>query len=110
MLATDTASATYGSGDGVTFCGARSYTISPTTYSFLSLTGDVLSLASTNPAEKTTSPITITISAQLVSYPTIAVQQMFTIEIVDHCDSTTLNSFSPVVSNMLAFVNDSADT
>ena len=105
VLAKDTASGSYGNLDGFTLCGSRSYSISPTSYSFLSLAGDVLSLVSTNPAEKTTSPITITISAQLDSYPTIpAVQQTFTIQILDHCDSTTL-SFTPVVSNMIAYVN-----
>ena len=111
MLALDIASASYGNLDGFTLCGSRSYTISPTSYTYLSLAGDVLSLESTNTAEKTISPITITISAQLASYPTIpAVQQTFTIEILDHCDSTTLSSFTPVVSDMLAYVNLAADT
>ena len=71
VLATDTASATYGNNDGVTLCGTRSYTISPPTHSFLTLSGDVLTLQSTDSAEATSSPITITISAVLDDYPAI---------------------------------------
>ena len=110
MLATDSASTTYGNGDGVTLCGARRYTISPTTYPFLSITGDVLTLVSTDPSEATASPITITLSATLDNYPSIldAVQTL-SIEILDHCDTTTLN-LNPAVTNMLAYVNLAADS
>ena len=65
VLATDTASTSYGNGDGFTLCGPRTYSISPGTYSFLTLSGDVLTLASTDPTEATHSPISITISASL---------------------------------------------
>ena len=65
VLATDTASATYGNLDGFTLCGARTYTISPSTYSFLTISGDELTLVSTDPAEATASPISISISATL---------------------------------------------
>ena len=109
MLATDSASTSYGLGDGFTFCGTRSYTITPTTYSFLTISGDVLTLVSTNPAEVTAGPVSIAISATLDNYPSIAAaSQPFTIEIQDHCLTTTLN-FDPVVTNMLAYVNLAAD-
>ena len=71
VLATDTASASYGALDGFTLCGPRTYTISPSTYPFLTISGDVLTLVSTDPAEATTSPISITISATLDDYPAI---------------------------------------
>ena len=71
VIATDTASTSYGTLDGVSFCGPRSYSIAPSGYTFLSISGDVLTLQSTDPAEATTSPITITISAKLDDYPDI---------------------------------------
>ena len=110
VLAKDTASTTYGNNDGVTLCGTRSYSISPTTHSFLTLSGDTLTLQSVDPAEATTSPITITISATLDSYTSIpAAVQTFYIEIMDHCDTTTL-SFDPALTDMLAYVNQGAVT
>ena len=65
VLARDTASATYGNLDGFTLCGARTYTISPTTYPFLTISGNELTLVSTDPTEATASPISISISATL---------------------------------------------
>ena len=44
VTAIDSASLIYGAGDGVSFCGGRSYTISPTSYTFLSLASDTLTL------------------------------------------------------------------
>ena len=46
--------------DGLTLCGARSYSISSTTYSFLDLTSDTLTLTSIDPADATT-PLSVTI-------------------------------------------------
>ena len=81
-----------------------------TTHSFLTLSSDILTLQSTDPAEATSSPITITISVKLDNYPDIpAAVQTFQIEIVDHCDTTTL-SFDHAVTDMLAYVNLGADT
>ena len=40
----DSASSTYGAADGVSHCGARSYTISPLSYTFLDLTASTLTL------------------------------------------------------------------
>ena len=90
VLASVTASWTNGDGDGFTFCGPRSYSIAPTTYSFLTLTDNVLTLQSTDPAEATTSPITITIRATLDYYPGIpAAVQTFDIQLsVKSTDST----------------------
>ena len=69
-----------------------------------------MTLQSTDPAEATASPITITISAKLDSYPDVpAVVQTFDIEILDPCETATL-SFDPAVTNMLAYVNEAADT
>ena len=80
MLATDSASTTYGNGDGFTLCGSRTYTILPTTYPFLTLSGDLLTLVSTDPAETTASPISISISATLDDYASIpAVSHSFQI-------------------------------
>ena len=64
--AIDTAGQTYAN---ALICGARTLTISPTTYPFLTLTSDVLKLQSNSPAEATATPITITIKAGLESYP-----------------------------------------
>ena len=44
VLATDTASSTYGNLDGFSFCGPRTYAITTTAYSFLILAGDTLTL------------------------------------------------------------------
>ena len=110
MLATDSASTTYGNGDGFTFCGPRTYAILPTTYPFLTISGDVLTLESADRTEATPSPITISISATLDDYASIlAVSQSFQIEIIDRCDTTVL-SFNPVVTNMLAYVDMASDT
>ena len=93
----DTASINYGTMDGTTFCGPRTYTISPTSNSFFSLTTEILTLQSTNPTEITTGPITITITATLDNYPLIpAASSTFTIEILDYCTNTVL-SFSTTV-------------
>ena len=72
MLAKDSASTTYGNSDGFTLCGTRTYTISPATYSFLTISGDVLTLVSADPAETTSVPLTITIEATLDTYPAVA--------------------------------------
>ena len=110
VLATDTASATYGNLDGVTLCGSRTYTITPTTNSFLDLSGKVLTLQSTDTSEATVSPITITISAVLDNYvDRPAATQTFTIEIIDRCDTTEID-FSPTVNDMVAYVDQGADT
>ena len=91
VLASDTTSTSYGTMDGVSFCGTRSYSISPTTYSFLSLSSDKLTLQSTNPADATTNPIIITISATLDNYSAIpASVESFEIEIIDLCRSATI--------------------
>ena len=80
VLAKDTSSTTYGNNDGQTLCGPRSYSFSPTTHSFLSLTGDTLTLVSTDPSENTTSPITITMSVTLDNYSMVpAATQTFTV-------------------------------
>ena len=69
-----------------------------------------MTLQSTDPSEKTSTPIAIAISATLDSYPAIALaSQTFTIEIMDLCDTTTL-SFDPSVADMLAYVNSPAAT
>ena len=85
--AIDTAGQTYGS---ALFCGARTFAISPTTYAFLTLASGVLTLQSNSPSEATTAPIKITITAGLVSYPSI-ITQTFTISII--CKVTDLSWF-----------------
>ena len=93
VLAKDTSSTTYGNNDGQTLCGPRSYSFSPTTHSFLSLAGDTLTLVSTDPSEHTTIPITITMSVTLDNYSMIpAATQTFTIQVIDRCRSTSLNT------------------
>lgn len=84
VLARDSSSATYGNGDGFTLCGSRSYTITPSYPSILSLSsGNTLVLSTDDISEVTAAPISITISASLDDYPWIpAVQSTFTIEIV----------------------------
>ena len=74
---------TYGP-DGFTFCGPRSYSITPSTYSFLSLSGDgTLTLVSTDPSEETITPVITTIEATLDDYPAIArASQSFRIRII----------------------------
>ena len=83
VLAIDTASMSYGNLDGFTFCGPRTYTIYPDSYSFLSLSGDTLTLVSTDPSEETASPLTISILASLSNYPDVLpVSQTFDVEII----------------------------
>jgi hypothetical protein len=57
-------------GTTTSLCGARTFTISPTTYSFLSLSDNVLTLYSTVPSEAS-APITVTVTAVLDDYPLI---------------------------------------
>ena len=110
VRAIDTASIGYGNMDGVTLCGPRSYTISPTSYSFLDLTTDTLTLQSVDPAEATSSPIIITVSATLDNYPLIsASSQTFTIEIIDLCATTSLD-FNPLVTDMQATIHQGSAT
>ena len=91
VLAKDSASTTYGTMDGFSLCGPRSYSISPTTHSFLSLLGDTLTLQSTDPSEATASPITITIESNLDDYPAVpAAVETFVIEIIDLCETATI--------------------
>ena len=48
-------------------------------------------MQSTDPAEATTSPISITVSAKLDDYPDIpAAVHTFSIEIVDPCETATI--------------------
>ena len=83
-VAKDTASTTYGAMDGTTLCGPRSYSISPASYSFFSLSTDTLNLQSTDPTEVMVSPLMITITATLDNYPLItAATSSFTIQIYD---------------------------
>ena len=108
-LALDTASTTYGVGDGLTLCGPRTYSISPSIHSFFSLSTDLLTLMSTDPTEMTVSPLSITITATLDNYLLVAAaSSTFTIDIQDLCPSTTL-SFS-TISNMQAFVHQGSVT
>ena len=83
--AIDTVGQTYAN---ALFCGARTFTISPTTYAFLTLASGVLTLQSNIPAEATPAPMTITITAGLDSYPSV-VTQTFTIAII--CKVTALS-------------------
>ena len=109
MIAVDSASTTYGLMDGTTLCGPRTYSIGPTSYSFFSLSVDILTLISTDPIEAT-SPLSITITATLDNYPLVSVAtSTFTVELVDYCTSTTLN-FDTAVINMQAFINLGAFT
>ena len=89
--AIDTVGQTYAN---ALFCGARTFTISPTTYAFLTLASGVLTLQSNIPAEATAVPMTITITAGLVSYPSVVATQTFTIKII--CKVTAL-SWSPAL-------------
>ena len=95
----------------MSFCGPRTYSISSPSPSFLGLSGDTLTLQSTDPADATTSPIAITIRADLVNYPTIApVLETFYIEIrnnADPCESIiiTAESISDVTLDASEFVD-----
>ena len=89
----------------MTECGPRIYSISPLGFAFLTLSGDTLMLESSNLADFTAVPETITITATLVNYSNVAAATAsFTIEIADKCRTSTL-SFAPVVTNMEATVN-----
>ena len=78
MIALDTVSSSNGLADGVTFCGSRSISISPSSYTFLDFTSATLTLLSTDFTEAT-SPITITISATIDNYPSVIATQKFTV-------------------------------
>ena len=105
LTATDTASSA-GLGDGVTLCGARSYSISPTIYPFLSLNMATMTLVSTDTADITLSPVTITVTSTLDDYPSVPpVTASFSVEILDPCLSTVLN-FDPAVNDMVATLNE----
>ena len=79
VIASDSVSLT----DGVAACcGPISYSISPSSYSVLSLLSNTLTLFSNDPAE-VISPQIITISAKLDNYLGItAASQTFTVEIL----------------------------
>ena len=65
VKATDSVSFESG-GNGLTICGPRSYSISPSTNTFLSLIGDdILQLESKDLNDFTASPLSITITAAL---------------------------------------------
>ena len=112
VLATDSASLTNGNMDGVSLCGPRTYSISPSSSSILGLSGDTLTLLSTDPADVTTSPISITIRAGLLNYPNVAPKlETFNIEIrnsADPCESMviTAESISDVTLDASEFVEE----
>ena len=66
-----------------------------------------MTLASNNPSEATTGPVTVTITASLQDYPGVSsVSETIDVKIIDLCLSTSL-SFNPMVSNMIAYPDSS---
>lgn len=70
VLALDSASTSFGNGDGFTLCGARTYSLSPS-FSYFTVSGDTLTLQSNDPAHAVGLQ-TVTVSANLVNYPAIS--------------------------------------
>ena len=71
VLAKDSASLTFGTFDGISFCGSRTYSITSSTHAFISLTVDVLTIASNDPIDADNTPVYVTVSAVLDDYPAI---------------------------------------
>jgi hypothetical protein len=92
---TDSQSSSHGDKYGLTLCGPKTFTISPSNLSFFSLTGSTLSLKSTNPADVGSQVVTLTITLQ--NYPTIKLQKIFHISI--NCQNQSF-SFSQVVADL----------
>ena len=90
IQATDTASY-LNEGDGLTLCGARTYSITPFDLSFLSLSDDNLELQSSDQGDFTASPISITVTAELTDYPSVTVDASFSVQIADPCRTSTIN-------------------
>ena len=94
----------------MSFCGPRAYSIDPSSPLVLDLSGDTLTLLSTDPADVTTSPISIMVSAELVNYPAVApTSETFNIEVknsADPCESMiiTAESISDVTLYASEFV------
>ena len=78
IYAPDVASLGYGSMDGFTKCGTRTYTLSPS-FTWLTLVGDTLTLQSdVNSAVRETITLTVTLD----SYPSITGSTTITAEII----------------------------
>lgn len=103
----DSVSGTLGNNDGITFCGTRNYAISPNTFSFLDLTGSLLTLQSNDPSDYPTFE-TITLTVSLQNYPTVTSSDTFTVTLDEICMTTTLDP--PVASDMLAYIHQGPDT
>ena len=83
VTVSDSASTLYGNQDGYSLCGARSYSITPATYAFLSLSGNQITLQSSDVSDVTSAgPLPISVSVSLVNYTSRpAVSQSFTVEV-----------------------------
>ena len=109
LVATDTMSTSNGNNDGVTFCGLRTYTISPNNLTFLTLTSDTVTLVTSDTNDAAATPSTITVTATLINYPEVTITDTFTVTIIDPCLLTIL-SFYPTVADMIATINSGADS
>ena len=74
----------------MTLCGPRTYTISPSNLTFLSLSDNVLELKSSDQNDFTANPISITVQAVLSDYPSVSVDTNFSVEIADPCQTSTI--------------------
>ena len=67
------------------YCGAKTYTISPSNLSALTLADGTLSLSSSSNDDVTSSPVTVTLTVTLESFPDITLSKTLTVTIQGQC-------------------------
>jgi len=97
---------------GVIGCGPRTYTLNPSTHPFLArtgsaangnMTGNLLSVSTTDPAHEGTWPITMSVS--LNGFPTISVTKNFNVIIICQVSTMSFNQVSPIAATLIVGID-----
>ena len=96
---------------GVIGCGPRTYSLTPTR-TFLTrtgsvangfMTGNIMSVSTTNPADEGVWPQTLTVS--LTQYPTISITKNFNVIIICQVSTMTFNQVSPITATYIVGID-----
>jgi len=97
---------------GVVGCGPRTYTLNPSTYTFLTrtgsaangnMTGNLLSVSTSNPAHEGTYAISMTVT--LTSFTAITVTKNFNVIITCQVSSMSFNQATPISATLIVGID-----
>ena len=86
---TDTKSSSNGNNDGLTYCGARTYSFSPA-QTWLSISGNTITVASTSPADYSATAYSITMTTSLPAYSQVATTSVVFTVMINNCVVTSI--------------------